>query len=447
VSGAEDSGLRFPGVARLELDQLLEQLIQRARDVQATQGRLRGLLRANMEITRGVDLENVLQHVVGAARRLVRARYAALGVIDQGRLVRFIHDGMDDELVARIGDLPQGKGVLGVLIDDPRPIRLNDIAEHERSVGFPAQHPPMRSFLGVPIRVQDRIFGNLYLTEKNDGEEFEADDEELVTALAAAAGLAIENATLFAKAGRRQAWQAATVEVANRTLTATDTEEVVHHLVEQALRAAEADGASFIVPVDEPGQLRVTVGIGSLSRWQGEPLAAAGSVSGLVIAERRALLLADPLADPRLAELRRLRPDMGPVLAAPVIGESGVIGVVTVARAVGGALFDTADLDMIAGFGVQAALAIEMAEVRRDNEQLHRLEDRRQIAEDLQQGVIRRLSALSMTLPGIAARAGSPEARDLIDQRVTEIDDIIRDFRSAVFGLHHPTDDRPTDPG
>lgn len=452
VGPADDSGLRFPTVAQLELDQLLEQLIERARDVQATQGRLRGLLRANMEISQGVDLETVLQHVVGAGRRLVHARYAALGVVDQGRLVRFIHDGMDDTLVARIGDLPQGKGVLGVLIDDPRPVRMRDIAEHERSVGFPAQHPPMRSFLGVPIQVQDRIFGNLYLTEKEGGGQFNADDEELVTALAAAAGLAIENATLFAKAGRRQAWQAATAAVANRTLTATSTDEAVRHLVAQAIEASGADGAAFMVrSEDEPAELRVAVALGSLASWEGDRLPVAGTVSGLVITERRALLLSDPATDPRMSAFRRLRPDLGPTLSAPVIGESEAVGVVTVVRSLGGAVFDTADLDMITGFGVQAALAIEMAEVRRDNEQLHRLEDRRQIAEDLQRGVIRRLSALSMELPGVAARAGNPEVRALIDERVTEIDDIIRDFRTAVFGLHRPaggpaTGDRPSDP-
>jgi GAF domain-containing protein len=433
-------------VARLEFDQLLEQLIERARDVQQTQGRLRGLLRANMEIAQGVDLERVLQHVVGAARRLVDARYAALGVVDQGRVVRFIHDGMDDDLVARIGDLPQGKGVLGVLIDDPRPVRVRDIAEHEGSVGFPAHHPPMRSFLGVPVRVRNRVFGNLYLTEKGDGDEFSADDEELVTALAAAAGLAIENATLFAKAGRREAWQAATVEVANRTLTATSRGEAVRHLVEQARLASGADGATFITPADEPGQLRIAVGLGSLARWEGELLPADGTVSGLVMTERRAILLADPGADPRMTAFRELRPDMGPTLAAPVIGENEVIGVVTLARSVGGGVFDTADLNMITGFAVQAALAIEMAEVRRDNEQLHRLEDRRQIAEDLQQGVVRRLSVLGMSLAGIAARAVRNDVKTLIEERVVEIDEIIRDFRAAVFDLHRPTDGPPSDP-
>jgi GAF domain-containing protein len=443
VAGDPPPVWRFPAVARLELDQLLEQLIERARDVQATQGRLRGLLRANMEIAQGVDLERVLHHVVAGARRLVDARYAALGVVDQGRLVRFIHDGMDAALVTHIGDLPQGKGVLGVLIDDPRPVRVRDIGEHERSVGFPAHHPPMRSFLGVPIRVQNRIFGNLYLTEKDDGAEFSDDDEELVTALAAAAGLAIENATLFAKAGRRQAWQAATVEVANRTLTAADTDEAIRHLVDQAKLAADADGAVFITPADEPGQLRVAAAVGTLSDWAGGQLPAAGTVSGLVIAERRAMLLTDPATDPRMTTFRSLQPDMGPTLAAPVIGEADVIGVVTVARSVGGSVFDTADLDMITGFGVQAALAIEMAAVRRDNEQLHRLEDRRQIAEDLQRGVVRRLSALAMSLPGLAARAGNDEVRTLIEQRVTEVDDIIRDFRAAVFGLHRPWREPP----
>jgi GAF domain-containing protein len=214
VSASPDlpGAMNFPQVARLELDELLEQLVAGARDVQDTQGRLRGLLRAYLEVARAVDLEELLLHIVNAARELVDARYAALGVIQQGRLVRFLHTGMDDVTVESIGHLPEGKGVLGRLVDYPEPLRLDNIAEHMSSVGFPEHHPPMRSFLGVPIRIGDRVFGNLYLTDKQSPHGFTADDQELVQALATAAGVSIENAMLFerrvaANSGRRRWWR------------------------------------------------------------------------------------------------------------------------------------------------------------------------------------------------------------------------------------------------
>ena len=186
-TGDPAGGMVFAQVARLELDDLLEQLVSRAQDVQDTQGRLRGLLRAYLAVARADDLDVVLRHVVEAARELVNAGYAALGVVSGGRLVRFVHTGMDPDVVARVGHLPEGKGLLGLLVDYPQSLRLRDIAEHVASVGFPEHHPPMRSFLGVPIRVADRVFGNLYLTDKQGADEFTADDEELVQALAAAA--------------------------------------------------------------------------------------------------------------------------------------------------------------------------------------------------------------------------------------------------------------------
>src|SRR5689334_22408554 len=226
----------FVQVARLELDDLLEQLVDRIRDVQNTQGRLRGLLRANLEVAHGVDIELVLKHIVAAAKELVNARYAALGVIRDGRLVRFLHEGMDPDLVHRIGDLPQGKGVLGALVDDPRPVRLHDIAEHPASVGFPDGHPPMHAFLGVPIKVGDRVFGNLYLTEKLTGGDFSPDDEDLVTALAAAAAVAVENATLFAETRRRRDWQTAMTGVATTLFGTSDRDPSIAHLVQHAVQ-------------------------------------------------------------------------------------------------------------------------------------------------------------------------------------------------------------------
>lgn len=162
------AGSGFAHAARLELDELLEQLVARTREVQDTQSRLRGLLRAYLTVARVNDLDTVLRHIAEAAPELVNARYAALGVIVGGRLVRFLHTGMDADVVARIGHLPADKGLLGLLVDYPQSLRLPEIADHVASVGFPEHHPPMRSFLGVPIRVADRVFGNLYLAEKQE---------------------------------------------------------------------------------------------------------------------------------------------------------------------------------------------------------------------------------------------------------------------------------------
>jgi signal transduction histidine kinase len=164
---------------------------------------LRQLLQAVLSIGSGLDLNVVLQRIVAAAVELVDARYGALGVLDEQRtrLSDFLTVGLDDDQRARIGHLPEGHGILGLLIVDPQPIRLPDLREHPDSYGFPEHHPPMRSFLGVPIRVRGEVFGNLYLTDKTSAEVFTDVDEELVVALAAAAGVAIENARLHARVG------------------------------------------------------------------------------------------------------------------------------------------------------------------------------------------------------------------------------------------------------
>lgn len=434
----------FGGVARLELDQLLEQLLERVHDVQRSQSRLRGLLRANLEVAQGVRLEDVLRHIVTAAKELVDARYAALGLVRHGQLVRFLHDGMDDDTVARIGHLPEGKGVLGALVDEPRTVRLADIAEHPASIGFPAEHPPMRSFLGVPIRVRDQVFGNLYLAEKRGGEQFTRDDEELVCALAGAAAVAIQNATLFAESVRQRDWQAAMVNVATELLTGTDTDQALRYLVRQACLASDADGGGFSTPTDDPMWLRMTVAEDLLAPWHGELIPLAQSLSGSAITERRTILIRDPAADERTAAGAARDPRIGATMAAPVIGERGVCGVLMVSRRRDNGSFGAADIEMITAFAAQAALVLELAEVRRGNEMLQLLEDRQRIAGDLQHKVIRQLFAFGLSLHGIAGRLTNPEARRSLNAKVTELDEVIRDIRAAVFALHPDSDDGRT---
>jgi signal transduction histidine kinase len=195
----EGHSFTFPDEPRGDLDKALDDLMSRARDVLETQGRLRALLKANRAIIEHLDLSVVLERIVEAAVELVGAQYGALGVVSaEGGLEQFINVGMTPEQVAIIGHLPRGHGLLGAVIDNPHPIRIPLIAAHELSVGFPPNHPPMTSFLGVPVRVRDEVYGNLYLTNQKSG-AFTDEDEQLVTALAATAGVAIENARLFAE--------------------------------------------------------------------------------------------------------------------------------------------------------------------------------------------------------------------------------------------------------
>jgi GAF domain-containing protein len=442
--GLEDaellSGRGFPQVARLELDELLDQLIERARDVQATQSRLRGLLRANLEVARAVDVEQLLQHILEEARVLVDARYAALGVVDHGRLMRFLHTGMDPATIEAIGHLPEGKGVLGRLVDYPEPLRLADISQHASSVGFPAHHPPMRSFLGVPIRVGARVFGNLYLTDKQGADQFSADDDELVRALAAAAGVSLENAALFDESRRRQRWQAAMASLSTALLT-SEPAEALAQVVSQVRTTLTAAGASICIPGPGPDEVTVAASEGLLAAWQGLTLPVAGTVYAEALDASNPVVVSDPQIDPRTADRLGSR-RMGPCIALPLRTDLAVSGILFVCRDTGEAVFDPVDVQLMDSYAKHAALVLQLAQARQDNDLLRQAEDRRQIAFDLQDRVVNHLFGLGMQLQGLAARVPDAQIRTSFNAKIDEIDTIIRSIREAVFSLDPA--DRPT---
>jgi len=249
--------LSFPDQPRSELERALQDLVERAGDVMRTQGRLRALLRATQAVIEPIELPEVLERIVEAAVELVDAEYGALGVVspDGGGLEEFIHVGVTPEQVTAIGHLPEGRGVLGALIDDPRPIRLHHIADDPRSVGFPAGHPPMDGFLGVPVRVRDDVFGNLYLANPRSG-EFSPEDEELVTALAATAGSAIANARLFGETRMRQLWTDSAAQITAALLDTAGT-DALPMLADELIARTAADRICVLVPDPEPLTLRV----------------------------------------------------------------------------------------------------------------------------------------------------------------------------------------------
>ena len=204
---------------RLRLDELLDELQIRIDAVRGTRDRVNSLLEAVLSVGRELDLPQVLRQIVESAVVLVDAEYGALGVVEGARLSEFLTVGVTEEQVKKIGPLPKGHGILGELIRHPEPLRLPEISQHPASYGFPPHHPPMRSFLGVPIRVRDEVFGNLYLTEKRDGRDFDGEDEAVLRTLAVAAGVAIENARLYKAARDRQRWMEANAEVVSALLS------------------------------------------------------------------------------------------------------------------------------------------------------------------------------------------------------------------------------------
>jgi signal transduction histidine kinase len=432
-----DDDLTFPDLPRLELDQLLSQLVDRAGEVLATQGRLRGLLRANQTISVDLALPVVLRRIVTAARELVGARYAALGVIGaDGLLSEFVHVGMDPAMVARIGQLPQGKGLLGALIADPQPIRPRSIADDPRSSGFPDGHPPMSSFLGVPIRVRGVVFGNLYLTESRHG-AFSSEDEELATALAATAGVAIDNARLYQAAKTRQQWLQATAAITRRLLSA-DPGRPLDFIAERSRAIAGADVVTVLLPIPgKPDELRVEVAVGAgAADLIGVRVRLAGSLSGRVFRTGEPLRYSNAHEAEPLAFVAGGTLDIGPVLVLPLLGsQQAVQGVLTVARLSGRSAFTAEDLEMAAGFANQASIAIELHEARTEQQRAVMFADRERIAADLHDHVIQSMFAAGLTLQSVATRLDPGPMTDRILGAITTLDDTIRRIRTSIFEL------------
>jgi signal transduction histidine kinase len=427
-------GLAFPDVPRLELEQLLVQLVERAGDVLAAQGRLRGLLRANALVAGELSLPVVLRQIVSAARDLLGARYAALGVIGRdGELEQFVHVGMDDALVAKIGEPPRGRGILGLLISDPAPIRLASLSDHPAAVGFPPGHPPMGSFLGVPVRIAEEVFGNLYLTERVAGGEFTADDEQLAVALAAAAGAAIANARRYAESEQRRRWLDASAQLT--PLLLADNRERPHALIAgHAADAADADFAVLAVPRD-PDEIVVTGVAGALAAGlMGRTAPLAYSLAGQVIRTGKPSLVA---GDRLEAAAATLGAEMGPLVVVPLAAGERVLGALLLGRAAARPRYTEADLGMAASFAGHAAVAMELARARADQVRLAQVEDHERIAGDLHDHVIQELFALGMKLQGQAARS-DPATAERVNGYIETLDEVIKKIRATIFGLQQP---------
>jgi GAF domain-containing protein len=408
----------FAHAARLEFDDLLEQLVARARDMRQTQSRLRALLDAQLAVARADDLAAALQHIVDAAAKLVNAGYAALSVVAEGRLTRFVHSGTAPETISGSGGTA-------------------DDGTSGGQAGLPGGHPPRRTLLGLPIRLGERVFGNLYLTDKRGGGEFTAEDEELALALAAAAAAAIDNATLLDESRRRQSWQNTLIGILTGLLAGDDSDEALLRLVRCARRTLGAEGAGINIPVDGREEWRAVFTDGSYIRYQDVLIPMRDSLTATAVAAGELVVVADPASDERTSATTRGQApgSIGETLAIPLRGNDRIIGVLVCSRQPGSGGFDHFDREMVRAIAAHAGLALELAQIRRENENLRRIEDRARIAESLRQSVIQRLFQLGLKLQGAAARSVKPEVRDTIQEQVGEIDEVIADIRTAVFSL------------
>ena len=399
--------------------------------------RLRDLLRAQSAIIGVLDLQAVLHQIVQAACELVDAPFGALGVItpDGTGLEQFIHVGMDDSTVSEIGRLPEGKGLLGALIADPRPIRLEDLGADARSVGFPEGHPPMRGFLGVPIRLREEVFGALYLATLVP-RGFSAGDEELVTSLAATAGVAIQNARLFETARRRQSWLQASTDTTLQMLTGSP-DEVFATIGHKVKELAGADTVTFVRPAPDEDRLVVEVAVGVGSQ---ELMASTYPIENTLsqyVLETGVPIVVDVSRDELPLQgsvyLSSVVP-VGPVMVLPLVGARTTRGVLFVGRLQGRLRFTEDEVEMATAFANHASIALELVESRRDQQRLLLLEDRARIARDLHDHVIQQLFAAGMGIQGVAAGLDEPRA-DQLEEVVGRVDEAIRQIRSSIFQL------------
>ena len=382
--------------------------------------RLRLLLGGFSSISQEMSLTALLGRIADVAQDLTQAQYVALGVLGNGtseRLRTLVTRGMSPTMIAGIERLPEGAGLLGLLIDQPEPLRLSNMADHASSSGFPAGHPPMKTFLGVPIRIRNQVFGNLYFTEKAGGADFTDEDQAIVIALAAAAGVAIENAQLYEEAERRERWLAATAEVAGLLSHSAAGLDALQVIADRARAVAGAELAWLVSGRDNHLVTRVVAGT------QVPPEELARFTSGIEEV-RKVLRTGVPKRIDDLAVVRsEMWPALGPGVVVPL--RDNVLepsALVLAFRPGDDVVSEGVDLALALAFSEQAALALQVARAREVQLRQAVLEDRDRLARELHVQLIQRLVVTSMEVQEIAQRAVRPEVSRRLSGVVADLD-------------------------
>jgi signal transduction histidine kinase len=412
--------------------------------------RARALVEAGIALTSELSLDAVLQRLVEIAADLTEARYVALGVLDPGGefLERFITTGVDEETRRAIGDLPRGRGILGALIHDAQPLRLHDIGEDSRSVGFPPNHPPMRTFLGVPLRLRGVVYGNLYLTEKGGGADFGEEDERAVELLAAQAAVAIENARLYETATRWAAQLESLNEVMNVLVTEFDLDTLLQLVADQLRALIGARLVAIALPQGDGLGLAAVAG-DETEGYAGLELSGR-SKSMRVLARRRSERVDSVLDDPEVAQEAARLLGARSALYVPLVVRDKGIGVIAVHDKDGvDPRFSDEDLRLAEIFASRAAVAVELRQrVARDALQrvvtAQELE-RRRLARELHDETGQALTSILLGLRGLegvedgeARKAAVAEVRDLVRSTLQDVRRLAVELRPKAlddFGL------------
>lgn len=426
----------------LRIGELATELSTRAAELADANNRVQSLLDAVMAVSSGLELDSTLRRIVDAATDLVDSDYGALGVLgDDGTLSSFVTTGIDEDTSALMGPLPTGHGLLGTLIRDPRPLRLTELAAHPSSVGFPPNHPPMRSFLGVPVRIRDEVYGNLYLTDKRGGGPFTPDDEVVAQALAAAAGIAVDNARLFERATLRRRWLEAITELTTDLLSGMDQREALDLVAVRAVDLTEADAALVLLTPPQRPDRRV------VHAWAGDVDAAVGGCE---------ITRDDPLiAEVVTGGVPLIQDDLTLVMQGSALGEllgsyqhsmaatmrSGehITGVLLTLRHKSSPRFPADHLPLLASFGSQASLVLQLAVKQDVQRQLDLVVDRDRIGRALHDRVIQRLFGIGLRLQGVASAVIDPRGRQRLKTGISEIDSVIQEIRTSIFDLEVPS--------
>ncbi|MEP6648863.1 MAG: GAF domain-containing sensor histidine kinase [Lapillicoccus sp.] len=435
----------WTGAPSLDLEDLLDELRARASVARRSQARMSQLLEAVVAVSADLDLSEVLGRIVESAAALVDARYGALGVIssDGERLVEFVTCGVSDEERAQIGHPPRGHGILGLLIRDPHPRRVKDISKHPDSYGFPPEHPQMHTFLGAPVRIRDEIFGNLYMAEKQGADEFSDEAEAILVALAAAAGVAIDNARLFDASQRQRQWSDAVAEITQLLLEHEDEDATLTLVARRTLVLSRASAALVAIVGDE-GTLRVRGD--ARADGVGEPRDAVATFVAPMWTEVRSakqpILLAPVAGDGAPAWRQEAIAALGPAgngetAVLPLPGH-GDVGVLVVSWDEEAESLPRESMPALTAFAQQVGLALLAGRAQRDRALMALLDDRDRIARDMHDHVIQRLFATGLSLQSAARMATRPVVEQRIEDAVDDIDVAIKEIRQAIYHLHRP---------
>lgn len=428
--------------AQLGKRHLVSEIHQQLDELQNARDQTEKLLQVIMGISSDLDLDATLDRIAGAAIELTGARYGALGVRDGGgALGSFLHQGIDPELVERIGPLPVGKGVLGVPLEDTPALRLDNLADHPAAAGFPPHHPPMHAFLGVPITIRGEVYGSLYVTHDRPGPTFSESDEVSVRVLASAAAVAIDNARLFERVRAAATWMQASREISTALLAeGPGTENPLRLIAEHARELTGAEQAIVLVPefgdAGDAQSLIVSTAVGlHADEVIGQRVPIDSSTSGSVFQSEM------PVITESFLHPIQSFTDVGqrPAIVMPLTVEDTVIGVIAVARQKDEPGFDPSYLDLVRDFARHAAIALTLASSRARERELTVLADRERIAHDLHDHVIQRLFAAGLDVQGTIARSKAPEVNDRLARTVDELQSTIETIRSTIFELQSPT--------